>query len=474
MPTYSLPPGAWPTAQAPLWGSAAPGSSTSAYGAQLVAQPGGRAGFTPDWLTHPPASNTPDWLTHPPVAFTPDWLTHPPSSATPDWLTHPPSASTPDWLTHPPRTRGNSPLIQDWAGIDPPWVYANGPDALLAQGLRRTRDRIAPAADPRLAKSQRVASGGKAALPALWRWQRPFRVKAVVAEVLSRLVVQGTALWWVPLPAAKMAATKIFTLPNLQNYDWSDQIDKVMRAAVEREERLPEILSQASDFNAYFDAVVGISRPHPAHVSELLEVAWEVSSHVVLALKNAAAVWRPYQLSGAIHPVIATPGHGSLPSGHATVAALTACLYAMLLPRPSKERLRQLDRLARRIAFNRVVAGVHFPIDSQVGYALGTQLALAMGAAAGVTTCPGGFTPAQEAAKNAKGSATKKTAEKAGLDEISKGGFVGSTAAKAAVAPTAAARSTSARAAVARTAVVTAPNLALIWNATVTELSQVP
>jgi PAP2 superfamily len=465
MPTYSLPPGAWPTPQAPLWGSTAPGSSTSAYGAQLMAQPSARAGLTPDWLTHPPASNTPDWLTHPPASLTPDWLTHPPASATPDWLTHPPSASTPDWLTHPPKTRSTVPLIQDWAGIDPPWVYANGPDALLAQGLRRTRDRIAPAADPRVAKGPPIAASGKAELPALWRWQRQFRVKAVVAEVLSRLVVQGTALWWVPAPAASMVATQIFTLPSLKGYNWSNQIDKVMRAAVEREERLPEILSQASDFNAYFDAVVGVSRPHTPHLSELLEVAWEVSSHVVLALKNAAAVWRPYQLSSAIHPVIATPGHGSLPSGHATVAALTACVYAMLLPRPSKERLRQLDRLARRIAFNRVVAGVHFPIDSQVGYALGAQIALAMGAGAAVVAMPRPYTPSQEPGSAAPPKAGPKTGVKAELREISKGGFAAPVTANAAAVKTRAAT---------RRPTATAPNLALMWNATLAELAQLP
>jgi len=54
------------------------------------------------------------------------------------------------------------------------------------------------------------------------------------------------------------------------------------------------------------------------------------------------------------------------------------------------DRSEQLDRLARRIAFNRVVAGVHFPVDSQAGYALGTQLARLLAALAGVP----GITPA--------------------------------------------------------------------------------
>jgi hypothetical protein len=56
----------------------------------------------------------------------------------------------------------------------------------------------------------------------------------------------------------------------------------------------------------------------------------------------------------------------------------------------------ELDRLARRIAFNRVVAGVHFPFDSAVGYRLGTQLARLLAALGGnVELTPGAITAKQ-------------------------------------------------------------------------------
>jgi hypothetical protein len=286
-----------------------------------------------------------------------------------------------------------------WTGTDPAWVYAGGPGALLAQGLRRARSKIAPALDPRLPSvGPGVVAAAPAAGSALWRWAPAFRVQAVVAELLGRLVAQGTELHWVAppttgAPAGHSGTRCVFTLPALAGFDWSDQIDKVLRAAVEREDRLPEILTQAQDLGAYFDAVSGVDRLQAPRLAELLQAANDATSHVLMALKNAAAVWRPYQRHSAIQPVIPTPGHGSLPSGHATIAALLAGLYVQLLPQASPLLREQLDRLARRIAFNRVVAGVHFPIDSEVGYALGAQIAAELGAHARGGKPPAAYPP---------------------------------------------------------------------------------
>ena len=85
--------------------------------------------------------------------------------------------------------------------------------------------------------------------------------------------------------------------------------------------------------------------------------------------------------SPQIQPMIPTPGHGSWPSGHATEAFITATVIEALLdaasPRGQKNGQacrEQLQRLAARIAINRIVAGVHYPVDSAVGRLLGTAL----------------------------------------------------------------------------------------------------
>ena len=110
--------------------------------------------------------------------------------------------------------------------------------------------------------------------------------------------------------------------------------------------------------------------------AEVMDAAWGWAELVVMALKHHMAVLRPFQRNSLILPVIETPGHGSLPSGHATMAAMTAQLFIDVLElKPDSPRALALNRLARRIAFNRVVAGVHFPVDSLVGYTLGKHLA---------------------------------------------------------------------------------------------------
>jgi hypothetical protein len=86
--------------------------------------------------------------------------------------------------------------------------------------------------------------------------------------------------------------------------------------------------------------------------------------------------------------MITTPGHGAYPSGHGMQAFMLARLVDGLLDLSSPSSLTtattstaapskalQLYRQAARIATNRVVAGVHFPVDGIAGRMLGHVVA---------------------------------------------------------------------------------------------------
>jgi hypothetical protein len=74
--------------------------------------------------------------------------------------------------------------------------------------------------------------------------------------------------------------------------------------------------------------------------------------------------------------MIPTPGHGALPSGHATEAfAVARVLLALAGGRFGGQLDEMLMRQAARIAINRTIAGVHFPVDSAAGQMLGLSIA---------------------------------------------------------------------------------------------------
>ena len=111
---------------------------------------------------------------------------------------------------------------------------------------------------------------------------------------------------------------------------------------------------------------------------ELINIVLQLAVYVEMRFKHELGCWRPYQLSPQVQPLITTPGHGSFPSGHATQAYIVATVLKALLkldPNQDTAITAQLDRQAARIATNRVVAGVHFPIDSMAGRLLGVTLA---------------------------------------------------------------------------------------------------
>jgi len=126
---------------------------------------------------------------------------------------------------------------------------------------------------------------------------------------------------------------------------------------------------------------------HPSRTKwtlELLAAALRLANFTEMRFKHALASRRPNEYSPQVQPMILTPSHSTFPSGHATEAFISAYVLWRLLKASgnvqytnaiSSERWRiQLMRLASRVAINRTVAGVHFPVDSAAGCFLGIQL----------------------------------------------------------------------------------------------------
>jgi hypothetical protein len=97
-----------------------------------------------------------------------------------------------------------------------------------------------------------------------------------------------------------------------------------------------------------------------------------------MRFKQAMGCWRPVEYNAEVQPMITTPGHGAFPMGHGTNAYAVAHVLKRLLmldpPGPHQRVIDQLERQAARITTNRVVAGVHFPVDSIAGRMLGVAL----------------------------------------------------------------------------------------------------
>jgi membrane-associated phospholipid phosphatase len=143
-----------------------------------------------------------------------------------------------------------------------------------------------------------------------------------------------------------------------------------------RPERTPEILAQVSPPYSFFASVLNLQAGRRRRTFELLTTANTFASVAGQQLKHAFRVLRPADRSSLIQPMIATPGHGSYPAGHATQCeVLRHVLTRLLNLPPASERSGQLVRLSARIAENRIVAGLHYPADNAQGVVLGGFLA---------------------------------------------------------------------------------------------------
>jgi hypothetical protein len=164
-------------------------------------------------------------------------------------------------------------------------------------------------------------------------------------------------------------------------------VDLVRAYADLRQERMAEILAQSGDIPSFFGAIDFLSDERSKWTLELMALTIRFAGAVHHRVKHALNCLRPMLLSPRLQPMIQTLRHGTLPSGHATEAFAVATVMTHLLAEADGDGTRFRDRsaeaasnmtqhyrLAARIAINRTVSGLHYPIDSAAGAVLGTTL----------------------------------------------------------------------------------------------------
>lgn len=144
-----------------------------------------------------------------------------------------------------------------------------------------------------------------------------------------------------------------------------------------RADRGNEVLAQTTGVLDFFAAIIGMQAHRHKYTLEIIALAMTLAIDVEMRIKHAFACERPSELSPQIQTMIPIPGHSSWPSGHATESFVVATILQALLQSANQtgdQYKEQLQRLAARVAVNRTVAGLHYPVDSAVGRLLGTAL----------------------------------------------------------------------------------------------------
>ena len=194
--------------------------------------------------------------------------------------------------------------------------------------------------------------------------------------------------YWDPDLWALTILPEFFTLPKTQNTDpypfaWQNvaplapapitqnDIDRMLILAVtERPEALGEIIQQDQNLQlSWLQLLMMDASTHPCTFL-LMKLAARVGETMMMHLKRQYTRPRPSQLSPNLFPPVVVPGHSSYPAGHALLARLTSKILDEVVP----GRTGALMELARRVGFNRVIAGLHYESDCDAGADVADQI----------------------------------------------------------------------------------------------------
>ena len=208
------------------------------------------------------------------------------------------------------------------------------------------------------------------------RWEPWVRAYVAIGELLQGIKFQKTATSY-PGPGPPPSLIAEIGRPKKSTFE--AQIPLVLSWAELRNERATEIMAQIDPPYAFWSSIIYMHPDRTRRTFELINLVLQFCVYVEMRIKHSLACWRPVEHNAQVQPMITTPGHGSFPSGHATqVFAVAHVLKSLLKLNPTKPAhaliIEQVERQAARIATNRVIAGVHFPVDSMAGRMLGVAL----------------------------------------------------------------------------------------------------
>jgi len=147
------------------------------------------------------------------------------------------------------------------------------------------------------------------------------------------------------------------------------QLREILEVSDERDKRYAEIIDQhgAEGVIKYWLRMLHITPGNAPATHQLVRIARRLGEHVVMCLKEHYHVARPSHVCPAIMPMVDVPLHPSFPSGHALQSRLISLCLSITGRVRNQPAL--LFRLSDRVAENRVIAGLHHPLDNEAGVA---------------------------------------------------------------------------------------------------------
>jgi acid phosphatase (class A) len=146
-----------------------------------------------------------------------------------------------------------------------------------------------------------------------------------------------------------------------------EQLRAVIGMSDEREPRFVEIIDQHEGEGAlkYWLGMLMIDPGNAPAAYELIRVGRRIGEVVVMCLKHHFREARPSQVCPAIVPMVDPPITPSFPAGHALQSHLISRLIEVA-DRPFVQP-DMLYALSKRVAENRIIAGLHYPLDNEAG-----------------------------------------------------------------------------------------------------------